>query len=333
MEKTRKSLRNVWIASLALCAGCAAGQTQSGLAPAAPSGFDLATRVHIPMGAPQPYHRGGGWLSPAAKTAKQLIYASDFTGNAIEIYSAKGSDQKPIGEITDGISGPQGCFVDKRGDLFVTNASNQTVTMYKKGSTSYSLQYTGFAYPTNVTVDKKGTVYVDDLVGEKVVEFPKGSTRSKLTIDLSYPQGVAIDSKDNLYIEYNTGAHGEGPGDVNEYAPGGSTGENLDLPIVWAAGDAIDGKNDIVTADQGSGTGNDAVYVFPQGSDKPSETITQGMEDPFRLAFDKPFKYLYVADAEVNAVLVYSYPAGKLVNEITSGLSSVDGVAVYPEGN
>ena len=57
------------------------------------------------------------------------------------------------------------------------------------------------------------------------------------------------------------------------------------------------------------------------------------MEDPFRIAFDKPFKHLYVADPEVNALLVYDYPSGTLAKSITNGLSSVYGVAIYPGGN
>jgi hypothetical protein len=54
------------------------------------------------------------------------------------------------------------------------------------------------------------------------------------------------------------------------------------------------------------------------------------MQDPFQIALDKPSKHLYVADPSVNALLVYDYPAGTLVNTITNGLSSVDGVAVAP---
>jgi sugar lactone lactonase YvrE len=204
--------------------------------------------------------------------------------------------------------------------------------MYPHGSTTWKLQYTGFAYPTNVTVGKNGMVYVADLVGEKVVEFPKGSTRSKRTIDVTYPQGVALDSKNNLYVSYNTGAHGGGPGDVNQYAPGSTNGQNLDLPIVWSAGDAIDGASDVVVADQGSGS-NAAVYVFPPGSKTSSKTINQGLEDPFRIAFDKSFASLYVADPEVNALLVYDYASGKLVNSITNGLKSVYGVSLFPEAN
>ncbi len=315
----------LWIASLALCAGCAGGQATPAASGAGT--IEQAARVHALMGVPQPAHRAGGWLSPAAKKAKHLIYVSDFTGNAIEIYSAAGSGQSPIGAITDGISGPEGICLDDHGDLFVTNVSNQTVTMYPHGSTTYKLQYTGFAYPTAVAAGKNGWVYVSDLVGEKVVEFPKNSTRSKVTIDITYPQGVALDSKNNLYVEYNTGAHGGGPGDVDEFAPKSTKGDDLGLPIVWGAGDAIDGKSDVVVADQGSGS-NAAVYVFPPGSTTPSETITQGMEDPFRIAFDKRFKHLYVADPEVNALLVYDYSSGALVNTITSGLRSVYGVAV-----
>ena len=278
----------------------------------------------------QPAHRAGGWLSPAAKKAKHLIYVSDFTGNAVEIYSAAGSGQSPIGEITDGISGPEGNCVDAHGDLWVTNVSNQTVTMYPHGSTTYKLQYTGFAYPTAVAVGAKTDGSTSPTWSVKrSSEFPKNSTRSKVTIYITYPQGVALDSKNNLYIEYNTGAHGGGPGDVDEFAPKSTKGDDLGLPIVWAAGDAIDGKSDVVVADQGSGS-NAAVYVFPPGSTKPSETITQGMEDPFRIAFDKPFKHLYVADPEVNALLVYDYSSGTLVNTITSGLKSVYGVAVSP---
>jgi DNA-binding beta-propeller fold protein YncE len=317
----------LWIASLALCAGCAGGQATP--APNLGGAPEQAARAHALLGIAQPVHRAGGWLSAAAKKAKHLIYVSDFLNNAVEIYSAAGSDQSPVGEITDGISGPEGICADEHGNLYVTNASNQTVTMYPHGSSTYKLQYTGFAYPTNVTAGKNGWVYVADLVGEKVVEFPKNSTRSKVTIDITYPQGVALDSKNNLYVEYNTGAHGAGPGDVDEFAPRSTSGNDLGLPIVWAAGDAIDGKSDVVVADQGSGS-NAAVYVFPPGSKKPSETITQGMEDPFRIAFDKPFKHLYVADPEVNALLVYDYSSGKLVNSITSGLKSVYGVALSP---
>jgi DNA-binding beta-propeller fold protein YncE len=334
MQTFSNQTRVFWIVTLVAAAGCSAGSTlQSGPSVPLTRSFERAARVPGVVAEPQPAHRAGGWLSPAAKSGKHLIYVSDFLNNAVEIYPAKGSNPSPIGQITDGISGPEGCFVDTKGDLFVSNASNATVTMYPRGSTSFTLLYTGFAYPTNVAVGANGMLYVADLVGQKVVEFPKGKTRSKRTISVTYPQGVALDSKNNLYVAYNTGAHGGGPGNVNEYASGSTNGQSLGLPIVWSAGDAIDRSGDIVVADQGSGSGNAAVYVFPPGSMTPSHTINQGLEDPFRIALDKKFKHLYVADPEVNALLVYDYPSGKQVGTITNGLKSVYGVALSPEGN
>jgi hypothetical protein len=330
MHDFRTLSRGLAVASLALCA-CGGPSTSN--IPVAPAGVERAARVHAPLGAPQPSRRSGGWLSPSAKAAKHLIYVADFIANAVEIYPTTGSNPSPIGKITDGISGPEGLFVDRHGNLFVTNVSNQTVTMYPHGSTTWTLQYTGFAYPVNVAVGANGMVYVDDLVGNKVVEFPRGKTRSKRTIDITYPQGAALDASNNLYVSYNTGAHGGGPGDVNEYAPGTTKGRSLGLPIVWSAGDAVDASADVVIADQGSGNNDAAVYVFPPGATEPSQTINQGMQDPFHIAFDKPFKHLYVADPAVNALLVYSYPAGTLLKSITNGLSSVYGVAVYPQSS
>ena len=167
-----------------------------------------------------------------------------------------------------------------------------------------------------------------DLVGQKVVEFPEGKTRSKRTISVTYPHGVALDPQNDLYVSYDTGAHGAGPGQVNEYAPGSTKGTSLGLPIVWAAGDAVDGASDVVVADQGSGS--NAAATLPPGSTKPSHTINQGMQDPFQIALDRPFKHLYVADASANALLVYDYPAGTLVNTITNGLSSGHPAAIAP---
>jgi DNA-binding beta-propeller fold protein YncE len=331
MHRSRKWLHIVASLAVVLAAGCGGTPASTNFA-ALPNGqaggTRLAAHLNAIAGIVHPARRGGGWLSAAAKSGKPLVYVSDFLKNTVEIYDASGSNQSPIGQITDGISGPEGCSVDRKGDLFVTNATNFTVTMYPRGSTSYTLLCTGFAYPTNVAVGADGMVYVVDLVGKKVVEFPKGKTRSKRTISISYPQGAALDAANNLYISHNTGANGAGPGDVEEYAPGSTTGTSLNLPIVWSAGNAVDRHGNVVVADQGSGIGNAAVYAFPPGSTTPSLTITQNIEDPFRLAFDKRFKHLYVADPEVGAVLVYDYPSGTYVNTIQSGLSSAYGVAV-----
>ncbi|HEY3675193.1 MAG TPA: hypothetical protein VGK84_04315 [Candidatus Tumulicola sp.] len=302
--------------SIALLAGCGGSSMPS----------------TAPMGANASASRPVAGFAASSLPANGVIYVSSLAANTVYVYPKKlgaGANPAPLGTITDGVSGPSGSFVDKHGDLFVANDSNFTVTMYPAGSTSWKLRYTGFEYPLNVAVSPKGLVYIVDFTGEKVVEFPKGSTRSKLTIPLAYPpHGVALDSTGNVYVSYNTGAHGGGPGTVNEYAPGSKTGKNLNLPIGWAAGDAIDGSGNLLVCDQS----NAAVYVFAPGKTTPSQTISQGLEDPVNIAFDSSFKHLYVNDDEVDGILVYDYPSGKYVTTLNNGATSIDGVAVSPEG-
>jgi hypothetical protein len=313
-------------ATVTLCAGCMGSQSPQMSPAAAAHGTyaERAARASMRVSVAQPAHRLGGWLSPSARSGRRLLYVSDFSANVVDVYPATGSNQAPIGQITDGISGPEGSFVDAQGDLFVANVTNYTVTKYPKGSTTWSLRYTGLAYPTNVTVGADGTVYIPDLVGNKVVEYRKDSTRSERTIVVSNPQGVALDASDNLYVSFDDSLGGH----VNKYAPKSIDGTNLGIALAFAGGDAVDGKGDLLAADQSV----PAVYVFPPGHTQPSQTISQSLEDPFRIALDKSFDRLYVADPEANAVFVYAYPAGTLVNTITNGLRSVYGVAVTPEG-
>jgi hypothetical protein len=313
--KFSKITRITSVAVLAISAGCAGSSM-----PAAPASSFAAP------------------LSPAASrrlapdAAGGTIYVSSLSANTVYEYTKNlgpGANPAPIGTITNGVSGPSGSFVDKHGNLYVANDGNFTVTMYPKGSGGWKLRYTGFAYPLNIAVDSKGSVFIVDFTGEKVVQFPKGSTRSKLTITLNYPpHGVALDSNDNVYVTYNTGAHGAGPGAVNEYAPGSKTPKNLNLPIGWAAGDVTDGSGNLLVADQQ----NAAVYVFAPGKTTPAQTISQNMQDPVNVSFDASFKHLYVADDEVDGVLVYDYPSGKYVTTLNNGASSIDGVAVSPAG-
>jgi hypothetical protein len=328
MESTSRYARALSLVALAALAACASGQSSQGgaLTPAGSNALRV-TAARLPFAKAQPAHRAGGWLSPAAKSGQHVIYVSDFLANVVQIYPASGSNPAPIGQITDGISGPMGSFVDSHGDLFTSNVTNYTVTMYPKGSLNWTLRYTGLEYPTSVTVGKDGTVYIADISGNKVFEYLKGSTRPKRIINVTTPQGVALDAENNLYVSYNTGQHGGGPGAVNEYAPHSTSGTTLPAQISWAAGDAIDGSGNLVVADQSTAQ----VEIFAPGASSPTRVITQGLQDPFRIAFDKTFKHLYVADPEANALFVYDYATGTLTNTITNGLTSVYGVALFPE--
>lgn len=290
---------------------------------------DATSALPLPAGLGKA--RGPGWMSKAARNPNaHLIYVSDFVAGVVRIYPEKGSNPAPIGEITDGISGPFGLSVDGSGDLYVCNVGNFTVTEYPRGSTTYSFQYTGIGYPYSVTALPGGQIDVVDEDPGQIMEFPKGSSRPRLRIPIEHPSGVTLDPEHNLYVAYNTGAHGGGPGYVNEYAPHSKAGTKLAFTLGWATNDAFDGDGNLLVADQQGPP--IAIDVFPPGASEPSQQITQGLVDPVYLAFSKQRNRLFVADPGASAVLVYDYPSGTLVETLNNGLTSVYGVAVSPEG-
>ena len=61
-----------------------------------------------------------------------MVYAAVEGYSEVLIYPEDGTNQAPIGKITNGISEPWGLWVDKSGDLYVANSSGK-VTVYRSG--------------------------------------------------------------------------------------------------------------------------------------------------------------------------------------------------------
>ncbi len=269
-----------------------------------------------------------GRLAPDAKL-KNVLYVADQSAATIEIYKQKGSNQQPIGSITEGVSGADGLFVDSKGKLYVCNFGNGTVTVYPRGATSPSETLTGAGSPIDVVTAPNGTVYVANFnsgTDGTVLEYPKGQTTPSKTIVTfgsgSFPEGLALDSSGNLYVAFNSS-----DGEVMEFGPGSPGGKNLGIHVGYVGGLTIDHANDLLLDDQNL----PGVDVFPPGSTTPSEQITG-----FQLAFDVALNHtntkLWVSSPFTPAVYGVSYPDGKIVDTI-SALKSAFGVATSPDGS
>jgi len=271
-----------------------------------------------------------GGLSPAEATSTGLLFVANGRSNVVDIYD-KNPPNALVGQITDGISGPNGMAVDAAGDLFVANVDNQTVTEYPPGSTKPSKTYkNGFGQrltnPLNVAVGIDGTLYLVNYThvgnASQVLEYPPNSKYASLAINLTGgAEGLALDSGNNLYVSYN-GANG---GRILKFAPGSTTGNDLGIALGFAGGLALDKNGNLIACDQTA----PAIDVFPPGATQPSRTITNGFVDPYHIAFGQHFQRLYVADSAGDDVLVYSYPAGKIVDTIHRRFTAF-GVAVSP---
>jgi sugar lactone lactonase YvrE len=275
-----------------------------------------------------PLSEKSGWLSPAAKTCKQQLFVSSFRLNYVSIYCVVGKrqNQAPIGEITDGINGPEGAVVDAKGNLYITNTNSNTVSEYAPGTTSPSFTYSSMlSAPAGVAVDAKQNVYVSNLGSGEVIEFAQGANTAAATLTgMTLPIDVAVDAKGDVYVTTYTSSFASG--EILEYAAGKTQGTNLGIATDEPGGITLDKSGDIVTADQRL----PGVLVFPPGKKSPSKTFAVSMNDPISVRFNRAETRAYVGDSIENDVEVYSYPSGQLIDTITDGVDGPEGVAVYP---
>jgi len=159
----------------------------------------------------------------------------------------------------------------------------------------------------------------------------------KRPFSLIQPYGIAVDSKGALYIAdqrvgaifiFNTETR-----DVDMIKNG------IHAHFARIIGLAMDDSDRLFVSDPGLRH----VLIFNKDH-KAEDVITEGLVNPGGLAIDTQNRLLYVADAELDQVLVYDADTLKLVrkmgttgrkHELTSpgDFSKPDGVAVDPEGN
>ena len=72
------------------------------------------------------------WFKKVAP-GNPLLYVSDAIGNFVNIYSAAGSGQSPVGQIA-GFDEPQGLWVDVNQNLWVVNTNADQILGFRRGS-------------------------------------------------------------------------------------------------------------------------------------------------------------------------------------------------------
>jgi len=304
-----------------LAAGCsAAGPPSTGSAPAAQPGAKRTVSDNriLAAGHGTTSNASGshaqGWFSPDRHhRVRTKIYWGNYDTSTITIYSSSGAQK---GQITSGLFNPERLFVDASGSVYATNigyngSNKNSITGYKAGQTTPFLTITnGVNRPTGLTVDAAGTVYCANVGNDTITVYPKGQTSPSLTISVaSSPEYLATDSKDNLYAQVGT--------EVEEFAPGSTTGKNLNLNVGSPGALEVDKSGNIIVLDDSS----DTIDYIPAGQTNPSKKISvTGF--PFGLALSKDNKTLYVS-VETSAgpfvIADIAYPNGtSLSNKLTT---------------
>lgn len=226
-------------------------------------------------------------------------------------------------DITTGINGPDGNFIDKPGNLYVANYAAVDIAEYAPRAKSPSFVYSaGMKDPVDVAVDASGNVYEDDYNSGGagfVKEYSQAQNLTRHTCTLGSPaEGVGVDSKGDVFVSYNVASGGG----IIEYKGGlkGCHATVLGVSLLFAGGLAVDAKNNLIVCDQDA----PAVYVIDPPYTKVKKKIGSGYTDPFHVAINKANTDVFIVDPGNVAVYVYTYPLGHIVTTLGSTDGLVD---------
>lgn len=257
------------------------------------------------------------------------IAVASRDSNSVGFYDAQTGT--PGSQITQGVSSPYGAAFDPSGNLYVTNAGTNQVTEYAPGATSPTVTFSGIGDPWGIAVAPDGTLAVA-IFGSpaSILVYPANSQTPSETLSDSNVQhyfGVAIDASDDVFASYELNSGGGNCG-VEEFVAGSTTPVVLPAtPPGCAYALGIDNSGNLIVSAQGE------IDVFAPGASMPSTRIGQGLFGlSFGVALDATQFFLYVADLLNNAVDVFTYPAGVLVDTFSSGFVRPTGIALAPSG-
>jgi hypothetical protein len=309
-----------------------------------------------------PVHgRAGGWTRDTASSST-LLYASDPFNDAVDIETVTSKGFTHSGSLTIAGALPLGLTVDHDQNLYVAGAvltsGTPSVQVFPRGSTKPSKTYTsGLTGPIDVAVDQHGTVYVSNLLdpkgggcgegsgpGGSVVEYAKGSMKPTHTISgfPGCPNGVAVDSKSNLYLTYiYYPTSGFVESDVIEYPYGSTKGKALGLEVPGGpelGGLAFDAKGDLLVENVQDDATLNQLLTFPQGSKTPTNTIQYGGTGwasfkYFALDGNRYFAPAYIAENlsyVPSPAAAFEYPSGRQLFAQTTPLAFAYGIALSP---
>ena len=313
MRTLHSSVRFICVVTLAILSGCAGATPKDGFAPGL-----TANSNHSGQKAP---------IAPSSYLGARDLYVADLHSNSIKIL--KNKSYAELGQITNGIDGPQSVSLDRHGNLYVANLDGGNVTEYAPNGTTPLFTYSDqLSEPTRVAADAHDNVFVADQSDDKILQyFQQSNTLAAACSQSGFILGIAVDSSNDVFVSTSSGQ-------LIEY-PGGLAGCNatvLGVSIPGAAfGMTVDKQNDLVVCNTSGGT----IDVIAPPYSSVTRTFGSSLAEPVNVTLNRDNKLAFVVDWEKD-VQVYNFATGALVQTLgtpyglTNPFSAVDGPnAVY----
>lgn len=321
------SRRAALITALFLIAGCSGGASQSvPLASQAASAF-----VHhgMPFALPMLRTMIRPQTSSKYSTKKSLVFEGDQDQAAVNIYqtAALPTNPAPIATIHVATGCPYGIAMDKSGTVYIAdNCAVGDVEEYAKGSTTMKTAITnGISYPLGLAFDSKQNLYVSNYPAAITV-YPKGSTSPSETIT-----GGGMTDPFGLAIDKkgNLFIADFGVEQILEVKAGTTTVQNSGLTgVAEPLGLAIDEKTGYLW--ETTGQSNEVNIYDPSTSTSPIKTFN-GQGDPYAISLQnhgKPKDEVVISDISTRAVYAYKSGAYTSYATLTNGISLPTGLLI-----
>lgn len=279
---------------LAACAGSMTPHQPPQTSDLARSGIAPALLAHLRLGS-SPVR-----VRPQQRPYRGLrdLYVSDIINDDVVLLHNK--TWTLARELTNGIYGPDGVFLDKAGNLYVANFENVNIAEYRPRAAKPFFTYdSGMTDPVDVTVDGHGNVYEADYLGGFVAEYAPKSNAQLYECSPGNVEGVAVDQSGDVFVDFGSS--------IVEYKGGlsGCSATPLAVTIDAAGGMAIDRNDDLLVCDQ-LGYAVDVI-------DPPYTSVTRVLQSgyaPFRVTINKDNRRAFVASVDEAAVFVVDYLTG-----------------------
>ncbi len=246
---------------------------------------------------------------------QRLIYVSEFSQNAVDIFSLGGSGQQMIGQIAP-VNGPQGLAVDEKSHVYVVSWRDSKILEYSAGRSPkhlFTLDDSGHL-PSGVAIDAvSGDVAVANYIKD-------GSTNGDLTFfhagestpykSLSNPNFVrmyhdAFDADGNLYV---VGVDGSSVAQIGKVSAGAASIVILPISVGSPGGIHVDDRNDLLLEDN---DGHSIDCYALDGSYLSCGTIAlRNARFAIDFARTSNNRFLYTAEYRGNDAKEYSFPSG-----------------------
>jgi hypothetical protein len=241
---------------------------------------------------------------------------------------------KQTGEVTNGMNGPDGDWIDSSGNEYLAQFGARNVVEYTKktakenGAPNFTYD-SGLTNPVGVTTDTSHNIFVADGGGGytsgSIFEFRQHANKPIASCGTGlFNAGVVVDPSGRVFVSGDNPRYG--PGYLIEFKNGlkGCKAKTLPVSLKSTGGLQMDNAGDLVACAETTG-----VYIIPPPY-KAVRSIITGTFNSYNAALTQDNKLIFIADPHNSDVAVDDYPSGKRVMTLSASLSGPFGVATFP---